>query len=233
MSGIDDELAKRLAALRSSRAKPTAPSDDSATARLSALDPPTDEEAAHSVPIATKNVDDEVARYLSLASASTPSTIPPPSNDRHLNAALNSLESAAPAFASPIEVSFAGPPPPGSVALRTDDEDAALIRRLQDELSVEESVRRRGGGGEEGGIEGLEERLRKVKEFRSVDGSGRRDVKDEEKEQADLGQAPGAVELEEFEKARARRRGRDSDDDSESEESEESKDSEDEDSEED
>lgn len=107
-----------------------------------------------------------------------------------------------------------------------------MIRRLQDELSVEENVRRRGGGGDEVGIEGLEERLRRVKEFKSVDGSGRREAKDEEKEQADLGQAPGAVELAEFEKARARRRGKGSDDDSESEESEESKDSDEEDSEE-
>lgn len=78
----------------------------------------------------------------------------------------------------------------------------------------------------------MEERLRKVKDFKSMDGSGRRELKDEEKEQADLGQAPGAVGLEEFEKARARRRGRDSDDDSESEESEASKDSKEEDSEE-
>lgn len=94
---------------------------------------------------------------------------------------------------------------------------------------MEESVRRRGGGGEEG-IEGLEDRLRKVKEFKSVDGSGRKVIKDEEKEQTDLGQAPGAVELDEFEKARAQPRGSSSDDDSESEESEESKDSEDEES---
>jgi hypothetical protein len=106
-----------------------------------------------------------------------------------------------------------------------------LLRRLQDELSVEESVRRRGGGEEEGGIGGLEERLKRVKEFESVDGSGTRAVKVEE--QPDLGQAPRVVELEEFQQARARRRkGRESDDDSESGESEESKDSDDEDSEE-
>ncbi|KAL8280479.1 hypothetical protein RQP46_007127 [Phenoliferia psychrophenolica] len=84
--------------------------------------------------IETKHIsDDDVEAYLS--SFSPPSTLPappPPTTDRALNAALSSYERLAPAFVSPIEVSFASPG-----VSRTEDEDEALIHRLRDELSIE------------------------------------------------------------------------------------------------
>lgn len=177
----------------------------------------------------------QVARLL----AAVPTSISPPSarasNDSRLNAALDALEATAPQpFASPtgIEVTFTGPPPPGARSLRTEDEDEALIRRLQDELSVEESVKKRGGGEEEGGIAGLESRLRKIKEFKSVDGSGRREpTTEEQQELAKLGTAPRAVEFDDFRKVKRRGSSDEDDSDEGSEDEKSSKDNADEDSE--
>lgn len=178
-----------------------------------------------------------MAHYLTLASTSPPTSLPSPIRDRKLSAALTSFERLP--QLSAIEVTFSSSSSSAGGAARSEEEDQLLIQKLSDELRVEEGVRRRAaaGGGEEGegGIEGLQERLKGIREFRAAVGRNLKEGEEEEGEEegSRLGEPPSGVEVGEFERVRRRGRGsEESESESESEEeSEESKSSEEEDSE--
>ncbi|KAI5479502.1 hypothetical protein MNV49_003444 [Pseudohyphozyma bogoriensis] len=230
---LQADLAQRLAKLRSPpKPKPPPATESDVEAILASLDPPEDGDEEW-VPVELKNVsDDEVARYLSEAASSVPSTLPsstsslpPPSNDRNLNAALESYEALAPAFASPIEVSFMNPNSnPGGVGSRTEEEDEALMARLRDELRVEDEQR----GEEEGEMSALEKRLIGLKGFRVKEGSKGMVGGEGRKEEGagGLGAPPKEVGMSDFELAASG--SEDEEEDEDTEESEESEEEEDE-----
>ncbi|KAM0749691.1 hypothetical protein T439DRAFT_381263 [Meredithblackwellia eburnea MCA 4105] len=207
------ELERRLAALRAP--KPTnnsaseiaeAPTPPAAKAALTSLEAPKSFEEPPQVE--TKNIsDDDVERYL--ASFSAPSTLPtttphPASNDdQGLNAALASYESLAPSFTSAIEVTFLNPAKLAGPS-RTEDEDEQLVRMLRDELSIENAH----GKDREARVSEWEKRMQGLEGV--VPGSG--GTTGAAVSSSQLGEAPKAVDLDEFKKG-----ARDSDEESEEE----------------